>query len=249
MSEMVSQVLFESRSREALLRLLLLKNVEAPVSELARRAGLSARAISREVQHLLPTGLLNTTTVGGADVVTVNRGHAAAKHLAALLQIPAEPASAGEDRSTRASLAAWGAPLVAAEGRRAKSLEAALLAGLELSRRDGTVLRVMPTVLARNAARVDWQELEEGARRRKLKSELGWLLEQTAELANEPALARRGEKLRDRRRRSVRCFPEVKSRFERELAHQRSPPIARRWGFAMNVSVESLRSTFERHRA
>ena len=124
-----------------------------------------------------------------------------------------------------------------------------MLRGLEEARCDGTVLRVLPTVLARNVGSVDWAELREEARRRKMKAELGWLIELTAELLQRPELKAEAASLHDKRRRTLRFFPAVKSGFEEELARLRSPASALNWGFWMNMSDDSFRSTLEKHGA
>ena len=46
-----------------------------------------------------------------------------------------------------------------------------------------------------------------------------------------------------------RYFPEVKNKYEAQLAQQRSPEVAQRWGFWMNASVESFRDLVEKHGA
>lgn len=250
MSEVLGSVLFQSATRSAVLELLFVRGLTASVSELARRAGLSPRAVGNEVRHLLPTGLVAVDTVGGADVVRANTSHAAAPHLRGLLQAPGElVVDAAEAKRVRESLAAWDAPLAGVRPRKHHSLSEALLRGLEEARRDGTVLRVLPVVLARHLGELDWKALREDARRRKLKAELGFLIDLTAGLLDDEALRAEAAPLRDRRRRTMRFYPLVKSRFEVELAKQRSPEVATRWGFWMNLSEDSFRGLLEKHRA
>jgi len=47
----------------------------------------------------------------------------------------------------------------------------------------------------------------------------------------------------------TRYFPEPRSSFEKALAEERTPPVARAWGFLMNVSEDSFRSTLSKHGA
>lgn len=250
MSEALSAVLFQSATRSAVLELLFVRGVAASVSELARRAGLSPRSVGNEVRHLLPTGLVLVDTVGGADLVRANTKHVGARHLRGLLQTPgAAPPDASEAKKTREALVAWGAPLAGVRSVRHYPLNESLLRGLAEARHDGTVLRVLPPVLARNLEAVDWAGLREDARRQKLKAELGLLVELTAGLLARPELKQQVAGLADRRRRTMRFLPEVKSPWEAELAKQRSPEVARRWGFWMNLTEESFRTTLEKHRA
>ena len=250
MSYVLGEVLFQSATRSAVLELLFVRGLSASVSELARRAGLSPRAVGNEVRHLLPTGLVRVDTVGGADVVRANPGHSAARHLRGLLQAPGEPApDAGEAKRVRESLAAWGAPLAGVRPRKHHPLNEAILRGLEEARRDGTVLRVLPVVLARHRDELDWKGLREDARRRKLKAELGFLADVSALLLNDASLRSQVESLQDRRRRTMRFFPLVKNRYEEDLAKQRSFDVANRWGFWMNMSEDSFRGLLEKHGA
>ena len=250
MSQSLGAVLFQSATRSAVLQLLFLDGLEASASELARRAGLSPRAIGKEIRHLLPTGLILVEAVGGADVVRANLEHPGARPLRSLLRLPGEaPREASTGREAREALVWWGAPLAGVPRVRRFELTETILRGLEEARHDGTVLRVLPVVLARNLDGIDWAQLREAARRRKLKAELGLLVELTAELLGRPSLKLPVAALMDRRRRTMRFFPEVKNRFETELARQRSPAVAQRWGFWMNVSEGSFRATLEKHRA
>ncbi len=247
MSESLAGTLFQSRTRTSLLELLFVRKLSASVSELSRRAGVSPRAMGNEVRHLLSVGLVSVDRVAASDVVRANLTHSAALHLEALLRMRTSPS--GHDRDAlrvRQSLAWWGAPLAEVR-KRNFSLEESLLLGLEEATTDGTVLRVLPTLLAKRGNELDWRELKEGARRRKLKAQLGMLVELTSGLVGNSEWPREVEELRDRRTRTPRFFPAVKSPWEAELARSRTPEVAKRWGLWMNVSEESFKSTLELH--
>jgi DNA-binding transcriptional ArsR family regulator len=249
MYESIAASLFQSRTRSAVLDLLFHQGLTATVSELARRSGLTPRSVAMEVRNLLRVGLVTVEAVGGADLVRPDLRHPAAPHIQGLLHIPALPATQeARDQQVRESLAALGAPLAGQRPQEHLGLEDTLLAGLEAARSDGTLLRVLPVVLSKNLGRIDWRVVKEGARSRKLKAELGLLVDLTADLLDKPELRQRVADLHDRRRRVPRFYPAVRSDFERRLAKERSPAVARRWGFLMNMSVESFRSSLERHR-
>ncbi|MBI5545690.1 MAG: hypothetical protein HY901_17520 [Deltaproteobacteria bacterium] len=231
-----------------MLDLLFHQGLSLTVSEMARRSGLTPRSVAVEVRNLLGLGLVSVEAVRGADQVKPNLTHPAALHIQALLRIPANPVTekAGQ-QELRETLAALGAPLAGEHPQEHMNLEDALVAGLQAARCDGTLLRVLPVVLAKNLDHLDWQALKQGARRRKLKAELGLLVELTADLLDRPELCRQVADLHDRRRRVPRFYPVARSDYERRLAKERSPAVARRWGFLMNMSVESFRSSLERH--
>lgn len=211
------------------------------VSELARHADLSARAVGREVDHLVTLGLVSVTTVGAARLVSADWENPACSLLAQLLQL--KPFRAPESlEHVRESLAAFGAPLMGVERRAHFSLEATILKALHAARRDGTLLRVLPVVLAKNRHRLDWRELTELARTGGLKAELGLLLDLTGRLLNDDQMRKRSQDFQDLRRTRKRYFPEPRTRYEEKLAEASSPSVAKDWGFYMNMSEDSFRS-------
>ena len=80
-----------------------------------------------------------------------------------------------------------------------------------------------------------------------LRAELGMLLDLTGTVAGLPELRAHAEELADARRKRVRFLPEVSGSYERRLAEHRSPPSAKRWHFAMNMTEESFRDLVRKH--
>lgn len=241
--------LFPSKARRAIFELLFSGRLsQASVSELARRAGLTPRALAVEVAKLAEAGLVEVEAIGPAHVVRANEDHPAAAPLRALLTAATTAAKTEPaDRKVRRSLAAFGAPLQGEEPRASWPLAESLLRGLRLARADATILRVLPVVLAKHAREIDWTDLKERARRMNLRSELGMLLDLTGTVAGLPELRAHAEELADARRTRVRFFPEVSGSYERRLAEHRSPPSAKRWHFAMNMTEESFRDLVRKH--
>lgn len=239
-------VLFQSKARTGLLELVA-GGLEASVSELARRLNLAQRGVAVEVKRLTEMGLLRVHSVGGADLVSFNSDHPAAKAVRALLKSPAEALrDDAEDQRVRESLASYGAPLAVEKAEPHFTLVETFIRAVELARRDGTVLRVLPSFVSAQRSRLDWREVTGEARRRKLKSEVGFVVELTAKLQHWPVpvevLA-----LKDGRRTTRRYFPEVRSSYERPLAEKRSPDVAATWGLWVNMSEDTFRSTLEKH--
>lgn len=220
---------------------------EASSSGLARRAGLTPRAVAVEVRRLEQAGLVEVRTVGTAHLVRPNARSASARALARLLAAARLEATGGEDDpGLRPSLAAHGAPLQETP-EAVYPLAETVLRGLRAARTDPTVLRVLPVVVARHARDFDWTELRELARSMNLKAELGFLLELTGDAAGLPELSAQADPLRDARRKRARYYPEVHGTFERQLAERRSPSAARRWNFHMNMSEDSVRDLVRKH--
>ena len=77
---------------------------------------------------------------------------------------------------------------------------------------------------------------------------LGFFLDLTGFLAEDPWLASLSEPLRDRRRTRPRpFFTRAQGRMALALARKRTPALARKWGYLMNMDVESFASAFEKH--
>jgi hypothetical protein len=238
--------LIQSETRSKLLRLLLIEQRVGSVSELARRASLSPRAIGVEVDHLLQLGLVQVEALGATRRVSANWSNPACTPLVNLLNLPSTRV-APDNASLRASLAHHGAPLMGTEPIDVMLLEATVLASLASARNNGTILRILPIVIAKNRHRINWVDLKEGARRACLKAELGWLLEFTGMLLSDDKLLKHASELKDRRRTRKVYYPEARNRFEQELAEDASPEVARRWGFMMNMSEASARSLLAKH--
>lgn len=246
----LAEALFPGRARRAVLEALFGAGPRpASVSELARLAHLTPRAVSVEVRRLAAAGLVEVEARGAADLVRANRRHPGARALAALLRKSEAGPGPPSRRNPRPSLVAYGAPLAGVEPRAGMRREEALVAGLAAAVSDPTLLRVLPVVVLRNERQLDWHELRARARRAKLGTELGMLLDLTAEVSGHDNLRQEARGLRDRRRRVPRYLPEPRSGFERRLADRRTPPAARRWGFRLNLSEESLRDFVRKHRA
>jgi DNA-binding transcriptional ArsR family regulator len=212
-------------------------------SELARATGLSARAVSRELQGLERHGLVVSRARGSADRVEASQRRALGPHLEALFK--SGPNRRVDSVELRRSLRAWGAPLAGVRPRKADTLETTLVAALDLARRDASVLVVLPAVVARNARHVDWERLRRAAREQKVKAELGLVLELASRLAGALDVRAEARPLVDRRRRGFRAFPEAGDRFALALAKARSPRPALRWGFWMNLSEASFQNAWE----
>jgi len=242
------QALFQSRTRTAVLRLLLKDGVSDSLSGLARRAKLSQHSVAVEVKNLVKTGLVKVESVGASDLVRANPKHPAAKPLTDLLRVSEMvPKAADKETEVKETLAAYGAPLLAYKACRHMPLEKAMVKALRLAKHDATLLKVLPVVVAKNAQGLNWAALKENAKRAKLKAELGMVVELTADVARKPELKEKVRDLEDRRRSVDSFFYEPRSKYELELAQSATPAAARKWHFLMNLGEDTLRSTMVKH--
>jgi hypothetical protein len=164
------------------------------------------------------------------------------------LDVPAENAPADPER-VQAWLAHLGAPLYGSTAVQTSDVpppERVLAEALLLARQDATVARALPVALYRTRKRLDYGLLRRLARERGQGRTLGFFLDVTAELSGDRSLAREARPLRREARRRVRAsqFFKLRSATERRLAELKTPAVARRWGFRMNMSADSFASMF-----
>ena len=243
--------LVTSRARRALLRLLWVKRVVAPVSELARQAGFSFSTTQRELSAMENAGLAVSKAVGNR---VEYRANDASKKGALLSRLLTEEDSAPtedthEDSEVRAWLKAHGAPLAAPEVVTVKkpTLEEVLTDALRLSHHDAAVTRSLPVLLWRQREHVNWERLRVKARAVREDQTLGFFVELTGKLANNSHLKEVASSLRDHRRKKSRPFFDgPQGPHALALARRNTPSVAKHWGFTMNMPLDSFSSTFEK---
>jgi DNA-binding phage protein len=226
---------------ESLMRSLELARATAGISkaDLARRSGLPPETVRRLLTEPKSNPTLDT-------VLTLLRPLGLGLHFEKLSQ-HVEEAPADPER-VRLWLAQLGAPLhgTSAPHEPSPRPEYVLAEALAVARQDASVARALPPTIARLRERLDLAELRRLTVERGQSRTLGFFLELTAELSGDRTLARAARPLRGRpSKRSAQFFP-VRSRLERRLAETKTPPIARRWNFRMNMSMDSFASMFRK---
>lgn len=240
-----------SRVRRELLRLLWAKAARGSVSELARRAGASFAAVYRELEAMRTADLAVCERVGNRLVYQASEEHRQAALLRELVQgMEGEtPEPHDQEREVRSWMRAAGAPLGAPAVRGSMPpLEEALAAALSLAHRDATVARVLPLVLWVQRDRLDLDELARAATRRNERSALGCFLELAGRLGGDAHLVAVANRLRDRRRRRPQLFfARAQGRLATAAARRHTPAVARKWGYLMNMGLDSFESAFAKH--
>ena len=239
--------LVTSRARRQLLRRLWADKVGGSVSALARATGVSFGAAYRELEAMKAAGLTVAERDGVATVYRANFAHPQADVLMALLK--ATPHGDLEEQRLRGRLAALGAPLGGPAPRNLRLPPEEVLAdGLVLAHHSPTVARVLPVAFWRQRDKLDYERLERAATLRDERQALGFYLELTGQLGGDRRLVRRTSRLRDRRRTALRPFFSAgRGSFARAAAQEKSPALARRWGFLMNMELESFATAFRKH--
>ena len=237
-----------SRARRQLLRRLWAERARGSVSALARAAGVSFAAAHRELEAMKAAGLSVAERDGVATVYRANLAHPQAEVVTKLLTATPLP-RADSEQKLRGQLAALGAPLAGpAPKRRQPRVEEVLADGLVLAHRSPTVARVLPVAFWRQRDALDYERMDRAATERNERQALGFYLELTGQLGGDQRLVRRARRLRDRRRVALQpFFAGGRGAFARAAAQEKSPPVARQWGFLMNMELESFAATFRKH--
>ena len=251
---MVLSYLVTSRARRALLRALWLNHARGSVSELARQIRSSFAGTHRELEAMRAVGLAVRERAGNRLAYRANDDHPRAAALRAFLgAVTRERASSDEshDDMVRSWLRDAGAPLGAAPVTGARPpLEEALASAVQLAHRDATVARVLPLVFWLQRRHVDHEMLARAATHRDERQALGCFLELAGRLGDDTTLLRAAQRLRDRRRsRPQPFFTKSTGRMAMATARRNTPEVVRKWGYLMNLGLDSFAAAFARHRA
>jgi hypothetical protein len=245
-----------SKTKLRLLDLLWAEGESGPVAQLARLAGVSFRAAHKELNGMLQAGLASRSCVGNATVFEAAKDHPFSGPLRELLRVQREsrtgaPRTLPDDEALRSWLKAWGAPVAAGSLTvDPPPLEKVLARAAGLAHRDASVARSLPVCLWKNRSRLDLERLRVEAQRAGEKQAVGFFLEMAGTLGGAQVLTAGAQSFRDRRvRREQNFFPMAASSLEQQLARERTPKVARKWRFLMNMSLETFASTFEKFRA
>lgn len=247
--------LMPSRARRELLKALWQEGCRGPVSELARLSGVAFSTAQRELMEMKDSGLAKLEYVGNATVYQANTKHPDGDLLRKLLSGKVLKKKTESGRDTRESqnilahLKAMGAPLGGTETKRQRQSDESMLAkALVLAQENSTLARTLPIVLFKNLEKIDLAKLEVSAKKMGAGQILGFFLDLTGELADNPALRAKADSMRDRRFKKTRDFFKGNlGSYARRLADLNTPPIARKWHYRMNMKMDSFRSMFNKY--
>jgi hypothetical protein len=152
----------------------------------------------------------------------------------------------------RAWLAYYGAPLYGetlARSTPAPAPELVLAEGLAFSRRDPFVARALPVALWRQSAHLDLDLLRHEVSKRGQDRAFGFFLELTGKLSQDPRIEAAAQASRPRSPLPLAPFFEkAQGPLEAMLAERNTPPLARAWGFTMNMGLDSFETMFRKAR-
>lgn len=190
---------------------------------------------------------------GGRKLYAANGSHPLGPALRQLLEGSrrrgrAERTTPDSTEATRRKLAFLGAPFAVEREPLGpdESLEDVLLEACRVAHLEASVARVLPFVFARLASRLDLDVLRRRAKAADLKHTVGFMLDVAGQLGGKRELRQAAVRFRDRRLSRNRPFFAGETRRSRVLAEKRSPDLARRWGWRMNMGLDSFASVFEK---
>jgi hypothetical protein len=246
----VLDYLVKGRARRELFRLLWGQDATGSISDLSRRAKVTFSAAHRELEAMRAAGLARAERSNAERVYRAETDHPQGRLLRQVAKAPGQVRTdrpMNHDHEVRTALAAVGAPLGSPRTKTPPPLEEALANALVLSHRDPTVARVLPLVLWRQRDRLDLDRLVAQASRRDERSALGYFLELAGRLGDDSALVQAARGLRDRRRTKTRqFFAGPLGPHAAALARRNTPKEALRWGYVMNMPLDSFRTLFEK---
>jgi hypothetical protein len=241
--------LVTSKARRRLLQLLWGSEQAGSAAELARLARVGFASAYRELRAMHSLGLVHLERKNGAVVYRANPDHPARDTLRTLTLPPAQTTPSEEARRVRRQLKALGAPLhEESHDGPCDDVEAVMVRGVALARRDPDVARALPVCLYRQRDALRPQRLRHHALQLGEKRALAFLLDLTAELSRDGRFAVWAARLRDGRCKTALDFfsGPPRSRRSRQTAELQTPAVARRWGFRMNMGLDAFQSTFDK---
>jgi hypothetical protein len=244
--------LVTSKARKEMLRLLWAEGLTASVQELSSKAGVSYGAAHRELGAMEQHGLAVSKGTGKAVLYAANSKFPQAGLLRKLVaeekSTQPDDGAAKEEAVVVANLQKLGAPLTTSEASQEQlPPEETLARALVVSRKNATVLRVLPYVYAQVADHVDLDAVREKAVEYRQERCLGFVLDVAGQLSRNPRLNEEANKVFGKRVKRDELFFELKGKYERKLAMQNTPEVARKWHFVMNMPMDSFRTLYEKY--
>jgi hypothetical protein len=245
----VVDYLVTSKARRRLLLLLWSEGVAGTAGELAKLGGVGFASAHRELQAMKRLDLVVSERREGSTRFSANWKHPQANVLRELLT--AAPTVRGrKEESTREQAAALGAPvMVRHTPKPAADVEKSLVEAAALAHKDPGLARALPVAFYQQREQLDPKLLLLAARERSEKGAVGLFLDLTSELSGDRRFSDWARALRDRRVHCLRPFFHTRSAaIQANTQPDRSPRLAHRWGFRLDMDLDDFRSLFEKSR-
>jgi hypothetical protein len=125
-------------------------------------------------------------------------------------------------------------------------VETVLADSLKLSRQKAVVARALPLAFWKSRRQLNMDRLRREAERRGQTRVLGFFLDLTSKLSGETMFEKEAARLHVGVPTKLTQFFQPTTWRERKLAEMRTPEVARKWGFRMNMDMDSFESMFRK---
>lgn len=244
------EYLVTSATRRRLLTLLWLDGLRGSITEFADKAGVAFAGAYKELKAMADTGLANVEWSDGRKEFSANLKHPMA---GLMRQLVAERegdrgSSPSKANGLRENLAALGLPVNA---RKVKpepgtTLESLLAKAAVLAQEDASVARSLPVLFYKYREELDFDALKHESWKLGNKHQVGFFLELAGQLGDDAQLREQAGNFFDKRYSVSKNFFRVQTPLEEQLAEERTPVLAKRWGLRMNMPMGAFEDVFEK---
>jgi len=244
--------LVTSKTRRNLLKLLWLDSVSGTASELAHKSGVAFAGAYKELKAMAESGLASLEWRNGRNVYTANRSHPMANLLRKMLKYKDSGKSDDLDKNAKLkeNLAFFGMPVNVHKSplESTERLESFLAKASNLAASDASVARAFPVFLRKVSPNLDFHVLKQESRKLGNKHRVGFFLDLAGELGQDKVLKNAAKDFFDSRNKIQKPFFMNPSKYSLKLAEERTPDLARKWGWSMNMGLDAFESTYQKFR-
>jgi Fe2+ or Zn2+ uptake regulation protein len=244
--------LVTSKTRRNLLKLLWLDSVSGTASELANKSGVAFAGAYKELKAMAESGLATLEWRNGRNVYSANRSHPMANLLHKMLKYKDSGNSddLDENAKLKENLAFLGMPVNARKTppESTERLESLIAKASNLAASDASVARAFPVFLRKVSPDLDFDVLKLESRKLGNKHRVGFFLDLAGDLGQDRALKNAAKDFFDSRNKLQKPFFMNPSKSSLKLAEERTPDLARKWGWSMNMGLDAFESTYRKFR-
>jgi Fe2+ or Zn2+ uptake regulation protein len=244
--------LVTSKTRRNLLKLLWLDSVSGTASELANKSGVAFAGAYKELKAMAESGLATLEWRNGRNVYSANRSHPMANLLHKMLKYKDSGNSddLDENAKLKENLAFLGMPVNARKTppESTERLESLIAKASNLAASDASVARAFPVFLRKVSPDLDFDVLKLESRKLGNKHRVGFFLDLAGDLGQDRALKNAAKDFFDSRNKLQKPFFMNPSKYSLKLAEERTPDLARKWGWSMNMGLDAFESTYRKFR-
>lgn len=249
--------LVTSKTKRELFRLFVVDGVEGSVTELAQLSGAPYSCVFDELNEMEKHGLVECLGEGRKQLFKSVLSRDQRSSLLGLFSLDSSSLENSEKEKKlkkdsnvlKSHLAHYGAPVLNQyDGELFLSLEETFALGVELSKKDAVLMRSLPVFVWKNRNHLNYDLLLMYSRRYKVKREVGFLLSLTSKLKKNSKLSTESKKFFDRRKTTTESyFSKERTLLQKSLEELRTPKLARKWSFSLNMELSNFKSFLDKH--